>query len=140
MTTITTSYKNADTHGRPAFEVMDDYAQTNLLAGSEPPLEGAHPFLLGDSLTLAQFSVVGLSSGKLVMATDSIKPIGVLAHAATSGASNTTKYGNVWLSGCFNLDGPLVWEATLNTEAERLAAFQDSPTPTRIIIRKRTAA
>lgn len=128
MTTQNYDYKNADVHGRAAFDVLDVYANTFLLAGSEPKLSPASPVLLGDSLTLAQFTVVGIdSTGKLVKATynatlaSAIVPVGVLAHAATSGASNTTVYGQTWLTGCYNADdeSPLVWDSSFDTLAKK---------------------
>lgn len=128
MTTVNLGYQSADTHGRATFDVMDDYAQKFLLAGAEPALQPAAPVLLADSLDLAQFTVVGLnSSGKLVKAAynateaSGIAPIGVLAHAAVSGSSNTTIYGQVWRFGCFNADAdsPLVWDSTFDTLAKK---------------------
>jgi hypothetical protein len=128
MANINTGYRYADAFGVPAFETLDTYVQQNLVAGAIPALRTATRFLMADSLTLAQFTVVGLdSSGKLVVATynatvaSAIKPIGVLAHAATSGASNSTIYGEVWLTGCFNADAdsPLVWDATFDTLAKK---------------------
>lgn len=128
MANVPTSYKNAGAYGLPAFETLDTYTQQNLMAGAEPALRPATRFLLADSLTLAQFTVVGLdSSGKLVKAAynatlgSAVKPIGVLVHAATSGSSNTTIYGEVWLTGCFNADAdsPLVWDSTFDTLAKK---------------------
>ncbi|MBB5985926.1 hypothetical protein [Sphingobium lignivorans] len=132
MANIIMSYKNAHVRGVPAFEVMDLYTDSNLLAGAEPAVQGPRRILLGDSLTLAPFSVVGLSSGKLVMATynatlsSAIKPIGVLLHGATSGSSNTTVFGEVLLTGNFNAgvndtgdDSPLVWHASFDTLAKK---------------------
>lgn len=131
MANVPTTYKNADAHGVPAFEVLDTYTQQALLAGSEPQLSPAVRILLADSLTLAQFTVVGLdpTTKKLVKATynateaNAIKAIGVLVHAATSGSSNTTIFGEVWLTGCFNIgtDSPLVWDSSFDTEAKKLA-------------------
>lgn len=135
MADINTSYKNAGVHGVPAFEVMDSYIDSNLVAGAEPAISSPVRILLGDSLTLAQFTVVGLSAaGKLVKATydavvaNAVKPIGVLLQAATSGAANTTIYGEVTLTGCFNAgsndagaDSPLVWDATYDTLAKKTA-------------------
>ena len=130
--------------GRAGFQELDTYLQGFLLAGNHPPLAPAFSFQLAASKTLAQFTVVGLdASGKLVAATynatpaSAIKPIGVLAHAATSGASDAVN-GQVFYSGCFNVDA-LIWDATFDTEAKKLAAFQGSPTPTTIIVAKRGA-
>lgn len=141
MANVNTAYQNADAHGLPAFEVKDTYVQQNLMAGAEPALQTANRFLLADSLDLDQFTVVGLdASGDLVAATynatlaSAVLPIGVLVHAATSGASNTTIYGEVWLTGCFNADAdsPLVWDASFDSLAKKttwngLPQYQGNP-------------
>lgn len=139
MATITPPYADP---GRASFEVLDDYKQNFLLAGNHPELKPAYSFRLAPNLTLAQFSVVGLnSSGLLVLATynatpaSAIKPIGVLAHACVSGASDVVN-GPVWYSGAFNMDA-LVWDDTWTSDALKEAAFRGSPTPTTIIIAKR---
>jgi len=132
MTTHNVSYKNAGVRGVPTFEALDTYVDSNLVAGAEPAIQQPVRILLGDSLDLAQFTVVGLSAGKLVKATynatvaSAVLPIGVLMQAATSGASNTTKYGEVSLTGCFNAgsdddgtDSPLVWDASFDTLAKK---------------------
>lgn len=132
MTDVNTSYQNAGAHGVPAFESLDTYIDSNLTAGAEPAIQQPVRILLDDSLTLAQFTVVGLSGGKLVAAeynatlASAIVPIGVLMQAATSGATNTTIYGEVSLTGCFNAgsdddgtDSPLVWDASFDTLAKK---------------------
>lgn len=145
MTTVPTSYVLADRAGRALFEQMDTYIDTVLLAGAEPHLQPPYPILLADSTTLPQFAVVGLSGGKLALATygtngtDGIRPIGVLAHAAVSVAANVTVRGQVWYSGCFNIgsDGVLVWDASWDTVAKKAIAFLGAPTPTTIVTRER---
>lgn len=127
MANVYPNYQNANAHGVPAFENIDTYLNQFLLAQNEPGIQQPVRILLADSQTLAQFTVVGLSSGKLVKATynatesSAIKPIGVLVHAATSGASNTTIYGEVWLEGSFNTDAdsPLVWDSSFDTVAKK---------------------
>lgn len=128
MATVPLSYKNAASRGVPAFEVLDLFTNQNLMAGAEPAVEQPIRLLLADSLDLAQFTVVGLnSSGKLVKATynatlaSAIVPIGVLVYPATSGSSNTTKYGVVFRTGCFNAgdDSPLVWDSSFDTLAKK---------------------
>lgn len=128
MTDVNTSYLNADAHGLPAFEQLDTYIDGNLVAGAEPAIGSASRILLADSLTLAQFTVVGVdASGHLVKAAynatvaSGVVPIGVLVQAATSGASNSTIYGEVWLTGCFNADddSPLVWDSSFDTLAKK---------------------
>lgn len=132
MATVNTSYQNAGLRGTPSFESLDTYIDSNLVAGAEPAIQQPVRILLGDSLTLAQFTVVGLSSGRLVAATynamlaSAVRPIGVLAHAAVSQGSNTTIFGEVFLTGCFNAgsndagaDSPLVWDSSFDTLAKK---------------------
>lgn len=148
MATRNSSYDNVDGWGRPAFEVLDDYTMAVLLAGVTPPLGDPMQVLLADSQTLAIYTVVGLdANNKLVKATwnatpaNAIKPIGVLARSAVSGASNTTVKGNVYYTGCFNIDekSVLVWDATFDTEAKKRDAFIGSPAPCQIVARRRLA-
>lgn len=149
MPTRNFSYANVDSWGRPAFEVLDDYTMSVLLAGATPALADPMAVLLADSQTLAIYTVVGLnSSGNLVPATwgtngsDGVKAIGVLARAATSGTSNTTVKGNVWYQGCFNIDdkSPLVWDSSFDTEDKKRTAFIGSPAPCQIVARRRLGA
>lgn len=148
MTTRNTSYDNVDGWGRPAFEVLDDYTMSVLLAGVFPELGDPLPVLLADSTTLPIYAVVGInSSGKLAMATygtngsDGVKAMGVMSRSAVSGASNTTVKGNLYFSGCFNIDekSPLVWDASFNTEDKKRTAFIGSPSPCTIVARRRLA-
>jgi hypothetical protein len=128
MAIVPTSYKNAASFSGPAFEVLDTYTQQNLLAGASPARSQPVRILLASSTNLAKFSVVGLDASKnLVLATwnatpaSAITPIGVLEHAAVSGASNTTIYGEVVLTGNYNIDAdsPLVWSGTFDTAAKK---------------------
>ena len=135
MATVDTTYK-PQIQNRPSFEVMDIYTQSDLTAGAEPPREQPVRILMGDSLTLARFTVVGLAADKrLVPATynatpaNAITPIGVLEHSATSGASNTSQYGEVVLTGVYNVGdddagtgSPLVWDASFTTAAQKMAS------------------
>jgi hypothetical protein len=143
MTDVPVSYINADKRGTPSFEALDPAVNTNLLAGSEPGLTTPQRILLASSKTLAQFTVVGLdTNGNLTPAIatsgSEIAPIGVLAHAATSGASNTTIYGEVLLTGNFNADAdsPLVWDASFTTLALKTGAVVGNPN---LVFRSRAA-
>lgn len=135
MTDFNTSYVKSDVRGVPMFQALDQAVDSNLLAGFEPEVQQPRRILLASSKTLAQFTVVGLDgSGHVVpavYATDNtlITPIGVLLHAATSAGSNTTVYGEVLLTGLFNAGSddagtgsPLVWDASWNTLAKKLAS------------------
>lgn len=135
MTDFNTSYVKSDVRGVPSFQALDQAVDSNLLAGMEPEVQQPRRILLASSKTLAQFTVVGLDgSGHLVpafYATDNtlITPVGVLLHAATSAGSNTTIYGEVLLTGNFNAGSdnagtgsPLVWDASYDTLAKKLAS------------------
>lgn len=144
MANITTSYQVADRYGRAVFEQMDTYVQTVLLAGDYPELEAGFSTTVANSgVAMLQFTVVALdNNGFLVPATYAgNKPIGVLCHSTPLAAADnqTTKAikGIVWLTGNFNLDGPLVWDASFDTDDKKTGAFRGSPTPTNIVVRKR---
>lgn len=136
MSTITPPYADP---GRASFEQLDTYVQKFLLSGNHPELKPAYGFPMANNVSLVQFAVVGLdSNGKLAMATQdgTIKALGIMAHAASLGASGTGS-GQVWYSGCFD-PAALVWDASFNTAAKKEAAFRGAPTPTSIIIQSRT--
>jgi hypothetical protein len=146
MVDIPVSYNNADKRGTPTFEQLDQLVDSNMLAGSEPGLSAPVRILLGDTQNLAALTVVGINAAKkLVKAVwdavpaNNIVPIGVLVHAATSGAANTTKHGEVILTGNYNadLDGPLVWDATFDTLAKRAGSVVGNPN---LIFRGRKAS
>lgn len=76
MTTFSTPYADP---GRAAFQELDTHVQSWLLAGPHPELAPAIAFPLPNSVSYAQFTVVGLdASGNLVPAT-----FGRAAAAAT---------------------------------------------------------
>lgn len=153
MTTRNVSYQNAAAHGLPAFEALDEFVDSNLTAGAEPAIQQPVRILLADSQDLAIFTVVGKdANGKIVKATynatlaSAIVPIGVLLRPATSGASNTTKYAEVSLEGCFNAgsndvgaDSPLVWDASFDTLAKK-TTWQGVTGNSRLIFRSRLGA
>lgn len=141
MTDIGISYYNADRRGKPSFEVLDQLTDLALLAGSEPELTPPVRILLADSLSLAQFTVVGLNlANHLTPALEdgTVKPIGVLVHAAASGVGNTTIHGEVFLTGNFNAgsDSPLVWDASFTTLAQKTGSVVGNPA---LIFRSREA-
>lgn len=120
-----------------------DYGQADLLTGDMPmPTTNED---VAASTTLAVFSVVGrvgnLATGALTLATtgnvdpdDDIKPIGVLTQKVATGVGVTAK-ADVWRGGCFN-PAALVWDSSFDTDAKKAKAFEGSPSPTNIVIRK----
>lgn len=140
MATVTPPYADP---GIASFEVLDTYTQEFLLAGNHPELAPAYSYPVKAAVVLEQFSVVGLDSGGyLVKAVEGgatpVQAIGVLAHAVTGGVADGDVNGQVWYSGCFNMDA-LVWDASFSTDALKAAAFAGAPTPTTILVAKRGA-
>jgi hypothetical protein len=141
MANFTVPYHEA---GLAAFEDLDTYFQKFLLSGDMPRL-ASFPMTVKANETLAQFTVVGLDAGgKLVKAVfddeedgSPIKAVGVLTQAVVGNAGGTTTVP-VFFSGCFN-PAALVWDASFDTDAKKLAAFNGSPSPTQITLRARQA-
>ncbi len=130
MAIINTGYQNADVHGRAAFEVLDTFVQSSLLASGEPGLSAPTRVLLASNLpSLPQFQVVGLNADKRLAPAvkGSIEPIGTLAHATPpTGANNTAIRGETFLEGVFNIGdddagtgSPLVWDASFATREDK---------------------
>lgn len=121
---------------RPLFEVMDTHVNSDLTAGAEPGRQQPVRILLASNTNLAKWTVVGLDANKKLVAAvysatpaNVITPIGVLEHAAVSGANNTTIYGEVVLTGVYNVGdddagkgSPLVWDASFTTAALKMAS------------------
>lgn len=106
------------------------------LITGDTPVEVVQDLPVALSQTLVQYQVVGLDGdGHLVPATTSVKAIGVLLYPVTTEASGDLPGGRVIRSGCINPDH-LVWDASFNTDALKMNAFEDSPTPTNIILRR----
>ena len=118
--------------------VANHYAE-NVLPEGEALITGDVPavFATEEIVTsgenLEAYAVVGFTAGKLVPATNAIKAVGVLVYAVD--ASGGDAVGHVYRGGVFNPD-VLVWDATLNTDALKKAAFEGSPSPTQITLRK----
>ena len=133
MATIPNQYADP---GRAAFEELDTYTQTFLLAGNHPELSQPFSYPCAAGASIEQFAVVGLDvSGDLTLATFDkvVQAIGVVAQSFDNAAVGTAP---VFYQGAFNIDA-LVWDASFDTDAKKLAAFAGAPTPTQIICAKR---
>lgn len=123
--------------GRAAFEELDTYVQSFLLAGNHPELAQPYAYAVETGSSVVQFSVVGFdSNGYLVPATQdgTVQAIGVVAQAG--GSATEDQNVPVFYQGAFNMDA-LVWDASFDTDAKKEAAFRGAPTPTQIVIAKR---
>lgn len=141
MTTYSAPDRTFDA-GVPA-QWSDDFAVTpeGLIVG-EYPAQFVQDLPTAFSQTLAAYTVVGLNAaGEVVKATynatpaNAIKPIGILMYPVTTGASGDKLVARVLRSACVNPDR-LVWDATFTTDALKYAAFEGSPSPTQIVLRK----
>jgi len=133
MANVTVPYSEA---GLAAFEQLDTFLQKFVLMGEHPRL-AAGVFTVKANEVLEQFTVVGISAGKIEKAQfdGDPKAVGVLTQAVTGNAGGTTTVA-VWYSGNFNIDA-LVWDASYDTDAKKLAAFDGADTPTTIRMGKR---
>ena len=117
-------------------------ADVYLITGNEPAVMTKDE-IVAASQTIEALTVVGKNAaGEIVPAVldtgtpaNSIKPIGIAVIAITTGSSGDKKGLPVYRAGCFNPDA-LVWPASFDTEAKKQAAFEGSPAPTNIILRR----
>lgn len=103
-----------------------------LFSGNTP-----HPvtedFIVPAATPLPAFSVVGLTAGKLALASDTVVPIGITTAEVLSDAAEQSVA--IYRAGCFN-PAALNWGAAFDTDVKKAGAFRDAPTPTNILIRK----
>ncbi len=103
----------------------------------ETPTTGTRDHVLAANTTFLLYQPVGYAtgtSGPLVPATDAIKAIGITLYPIVTGATPAVGVP-ILISACLNMD-MLAWHATMDTEAERLRAFDGAPSPTRIVVKK----
>lgn len=115
-------------------DTINDPLGPLFLSSHPDPLTIDYP--VAASQTLAAFTVVGFDSSKrLVPAVlgggSPIQAIGVLAHAITTDGSTNYKGAKVFRGGHFN-HKRLVWDASYDSEAKKVMAFEGAPTPTQI--------
>ena len=122
--------------GRASFEELDNFLTDFAVMGDRPPLL-TYPMPCAATQTFAQFEVVAKNaSGHLIPATFTTGGIGVVTQAVTSTAVAGETTVPVFYSGNFNIDA-LVWGATFDTDAKKLAAFEGADSPTQIVVAKR---
>ncbi len=85
------------------------------------------------SQTLVAGQVVGFNGSKRLIPAvlGTTAAIGVMAHDITVGSSTSYKGAKVFRGGHFN-GARLTWDATYDTEAKKVMAFEDAPAPTQI--------
>lgn len=141
MTTYT-GPDNTWSAGVPS-QSADNFAVTleGLIVG-ETPAQFVQDFPTAYSQTLVAYTVVGLNaSGEVVKATwnatpaSAIKPIGALVYPVTTAASGDKLVARVLRAACANPDR-MVWDATFDTTAKKMNAFEGSASPTQFVLRK----
>lgn len=117
-------------------------ADVYLITGNEPAVMTKDE-IVAINQDFEALTVVGKNAaGEIVEAVldtvtpaNSIKPIGISVIAVMTGGTGAKKGAPIYRAGCFNPDA-LVWPASFDTEAKKQAAFEGSPSPTNIILRR----
>jgi len=119
--------------GLPSGISTEEFSYVELFANSTP-LPVTRAYQGEGDVAIAPFTVVGLAGdGYLVAALrdKTVQAIGItLAGIEASG--NVQGVG-VYVQGNFNINA-LVFDASYDTTAKKLAAFDDAPTPTNIVL------
>ena len=128
--------------GVPSGVDTQEFEHVELLTGHTPEMLVVSGFSGDGSAALAAFTVVGVDVDDvtLIPATtgnvdpaDDVTPIGftvapILASAVVQG---------VGLCRAINANvDALVWDASFDTDAKKLAAFEGAPSPTNIVLQK----
>lgn len=121
--------------GIPTHTTEDINAIPGPLFLSSHPDPLTQDYLVAASQTLAAFQVVGFDANKRLIPAvlGTTAAIGVMAQAVTSPAGTDYVGAKVFRGGHFN-HLRLVWDATYDTEAKKIMAFEGAPTPTNIKI------
>jgi len=121
--------------GVPGGIWTEEFTQQELLAGHIPEY-GAYPgFKAAGTVAMAAHTVVGVTGGFLVPATQAGAPraIGVLTNPIL--ASGRVQEVGVIRAGNLNVDA-LVWDPSFTTDAQKFAAFEGAPSPTNIVLQR----
>jgi len=112
-------------------DTINDPLGPLFLSSHPDPLTIDYP--VAASQNMAAFTVVGFDGSKRLIPAvlDTTAAIGVLAHAITTDASTNYKGAKVFRGGHFN-HKRLVWDASYDSEAKKVMAFEGAPTPTQI--------
>lgn len=113
----------------------------DILPNDGPLFLSSHPdpltqdYEVAASQTLVAGQVVGFNGSKRLIPAvlGTTAAIGVMAHDVTTDASTSYKGAKVFRGGHFN-HKRLSWDATYDTEAKKIMAFEGAPTPTNIKI------
>lgn len=120
--------------GAPAFET-EDFTTKEIRAGGDGARTQDLPFAaaLVTTAALPAFTVVGLASGVLALAKadKSVQALGITATDIPAGTASGTV--PVIRTGTYR-PSALNFDATYDTTAKKLAAFEDAPTPTQIFM------
>ena len=119
--------------GVPSGVDTQEFSYQELLAGHIPEFLTVSGHEADGATAMAAFTVVGLSGGVLVPATEdkTVQALGILAAPILANAT-TQKVGLI-RGGNFRAEA-LVFDASYDTDAKKLAAFEGAPSPTQIVL------
>lgn len=104
-------------------------------AGDTPPPVTVHATVPAESDLKLYQAVEVDASGEIVPAVEGVNaPTAIMAAPAVTAAGETTT-APVYIAGNFRPDA-LVWDASYDTMAKKLAAFEGAAAPTNIVIRE----
>ena len=111
----------------------EDFTQFDFLL-SDTPVFFTEDFEVAASQDLAVYEVVGVDgSGRIIPAVlGTTAAIGITTAPIVTGAGQNPKL-QIIRGGHFNGD-MLVWDATYDTDAKKIAAFRGAATPTNILV------
>lgn len=135
---MTTTIRFGD-EGMPAFET-GSYDNVELYSGKPSDEErGTGPLdaAFCAAADIPAFAVVGLGANGITFAKydKSVQALGVTVSPIPMGSAAGSVI-SFFRDGCFN-PAALTWDASFNTDAKKLAAFEGAPSPTHISIKKR---
>ena len=121
--------------GVPSGVDTQEFSYVELLAGHTPEFPAVPGYQGDGSVALPAFSVVGVTTGNLVLAEQDALPLAIGITWAPILANGVVQKVGLIRAGNFNLDA-LNWHASFDTDAKKLAAFEGAPTPTNIVLQK----
>lgn len=111
----------------------EDFRQDDFLLSNSPAFM-TEDFEVAASQTLVVYQAVGLDgSGRIIPAVlGTTEAIGLTSAPITTGVDENPTL-QIIRGGHFNGDF-IAWDASYGTDAQKIGAFRDAPTPTNIVI------
>lgn len=136
MATFTAPDRSWDL-GVPKQESHDFGVTPHGLIIGELPAQFTVDMVTAYSQTLKEYTVVGQNAdGEIIPATADAPAIGILLYPVTSAATGEKPVSRVLRSAAINPFYPsLIWDASYDTPAKKMNAFEGAPSPTQFVTR-----